>query len=205
MKGGDYMVRLDEIANDKFFKSLEQQQKFIEELYAPSRAMQAQLKMATSSYFHFVQQASSVYVPALQASQLIKASMIPMHKAIFPSVSPMDCAPWRELMAFQKSLQDLNATLPTQSIIEILDMDALDITEPSILDLNTDETLTDIESTTIEALSKDKKFITWFRLTFPDFANQPVQVIAKYFFHQILAPLIVQLLMLLINGSFKDE
>lgn len=42
MKGGDYMVRLDEIANDKFFKSLEQQQKFIEELYAPSRAMQAQ-------------------------------------------------------------------------------------------------------------------------------------------------------------------
>lgn len=108
-------------------------------------------------------------------------------------------------MAFQKTLQDLNATLPTQSIIEILDMDALDITEPSILDLNADETLTDIESTTIEALSKDTKFITWFRLTFPDFANQPVQVIAKYFFHQILAPLIVQLLLLLISGSFKDE
>jgi len=57
----------------------------------------------------------------------------------------------------------------------------------------------------IEALTKDKKFITWFRLTFPDFANQPAQVIAKYFFHQILAPLIVQLLLLLISGSFKDE
>ena len=199
------MVRLDEIANDKFFKSLEQQQKFIEELYAPSRALQAQLKMATSSYFQFVQQASSIYAPALQVSQLIKASMIPMHKAIFPSVSPMDCAPWRELMAFQKTLQDLNATLPTQSIIEILDMDALDITEPSILDLNADETLTDIESTTIEALTKDIKFITWFRSTFPDFANQPAQIIAKYFFHQILAPLIVQLLLLLISGSFKDE
>lgn len=199
------MVRLDEISNDKFFKSLEQQRKFIEELYAPSRAMQAQLNMATSSYFHFVQQASSVYVPALQVSQLIKDSMTSMHKSIFPTISPIDSAPWRELLAFQKSLQDLNATLPTQSITEILDMDALDITKPSELDLSTDETLTDIESTTIEALSKDKKFISWFRLTFPDLANQPVQVIAKYFFHQILAPLIVQLLLFLISGSFKDD
>ena len=84
-------------------------------------------------------------------------------------------------------------------------MDALDITEPSELDLSIDETLTDIESTTIEALSKDKKLISWFRLTFPDLANQPVQVIAKYFFHQILAPLIVQLLLFLISGSFKDD
>ena len=86
------MVRLDEISNDKFFKSLEQQRKFIEELYAPSRAMQAQLNMATSSYFHFVQQASSVYVPALQVSQLIKDSMTSMHKSIFPTISPIDSA-----------------------------------------------------------------------------------------------------------------
>jgi len=54
-----------------------------------------------------------------------------------------------------------------------------------------------INSSLLDAIEAQREIL--------DSLYAPAQVIAKYFFHQILAPLIVQLLLLLISGSFKDE
>lgn len=180
----------NDFISSSLLDAIEAQQKMLDSLYAPARAIQNQI--------------SQIYLPTKQINELIKASSISIPQFKIPSIPSAQLAAFRELSSYQETLQDLNDTLPTQSIADILSLDSLEITNPTNLDFD-DEVTSNTESTTIEALTKDKKFITWFRLTFPDFANQPAQVIAKYFFHQILAPLIVQLLLLLISGSFKDE
>lgn len=184
--------------------AIEAQQKMLDSLYAPARAIQNQMNLSIAPYAQISNQISQIYLPTKQINELIKASSISVPQFKIPSISSAQFAAFRELSSYQETLQDLNDTLPTQSIADILPLDSLEITNPTNLDFD-DEVTSNTESTTIEALTKDKKFITWFRLTFPDFANQPAQVIAKYFFHQILAPLIIQLLLLLISGSFKDE
>nr|DAQ94650.1 MAG TPA: hypothetical protein [Caudoviricetes sp.] len=184
--------------------AIEAQQKMLDSLYAPARAIQNQMNLSIAPYAQISNQISQIYLPTKQINELIKASSISIPQFKIPSIPSAQFATFRELSSYQETLQDLNDTLPTQSIADILPLDSLEITNPTNLDFD-DEVTSNTESTTIEALTKDKKFITWFRLTFPDFANQPAQVIAKYFFHQILAPLIVQLLLLLISGSFKDE
>lgn len=184
--------------------AIEAQQKMLDSLYAPARAIQNQMNLSIAPYAQISNQISQIYLPTKQINELIKASSISIPQFKIPSIPSAQFSAFRELSSYQETLQDLNDTLPTQSIADILPLDSLEITNPTNLDFD-DEVTSNTESTTIEALTKDKKFITWFRLTFPDFANQPAQVIAKYFFHQILAPLIVQLLLLLISGSFKDE
>lgn len=184
--------------------AIEAQQKMLDSLYAPARAIQNQMNLSIAPYAQISNQISQIYLPTKQINELIKASSISIPQFKIPSIPSAQFAAFRELSSYQETLQDLNDTLPTQSIADIFPLDSLEITNPTNLDFD-DEVTSNTESTTIEALTKDKKFITWFRLTFPDFANQPAQVIAKYFFHQILAPLIVQLLLLLISGSFKDE
>jgi hypothetical protein len=184
--------------------AIEAQQKMLDSLYAPARAIQNQMNLSIAPYAQISNQISQIYLPTKQINELIKASSISIPQFKIPSIPSAQLAAFRELSSYQETLQDLNDTLPTQSIADIFPLDSLEITNPTNLDFD-DEITSNTESTTIEALTKDKKFIAWFRLTFPDFANQPAQVIAKYFFHQILAPLIIQLLLLLISGSFKDE
>ena len=199
------MTKKNDLLTPSVFKTLEQQRQFLESLCLPSKAMQTQMNIATSAYSQIRKQIANMYVPAMQVNQIIRSSMISAPTVMIPNIPPVEISTLREFAAFQKSLQDLNAMLPTHSITDILDMDALVLTQPTDLDVNIEETLSDVETTTIDALSNDTGFISWFRLTFPDFANQPVQAMAKYFFHQILAPLIVQCLLLLINDSFKNK
>lgn len=194
----------NDFINSSLLDAIEAQRKMLDSLYAPARSIQNQMNLSTAPYAQISNQISQIYLPTKQINELIKASSISIPQFKIPSIPLAQLAAFRELSSYQETLQDLNDTLPTQSIADILSLDSLEITNPTNLDFD-DEVTSNTESTTIEALTKDKKFITWFRLTFPDFANQPAQVIAKYFFHQILAPLIVQLLLLLISGSFKDE
>lgn len=194
----------NDFINSSLLDAIEAQRKMLDSLYAPAQAIQNQINLSIAPYAQISNQISQIYLPTKQISELIKASSISIPQFKIPSISSAQFAAFRELSSYQETLQDLNDTLPTQSIADILPLDSLEITNPTNLDFD-DEVTSNTESTTIEALTKDKKFITWFRLTFPDFANQPAQVIAKYFFHQILAPLIIQLLLLLISGSFKDE
>lgn len=191
----------NDFISSSLLDAIEAQRKMLDSLYAPARAIQTQMNLSTAPYAQISNQISQIYLPTKQINELIKASSISIPQFKIPLAQ---LAAFRELSSYQETLQDLNDTLPTKSIADILPLDSLEITSPTNLDFD-DEVTSNTESTTIEALTKDKKFITWFRLTFPDFANQPAQVIAKYFFHQILAPLIVQLLLLLISGSFKDE
>lgn len=194
----------NDFISSSLLDAIEAQRKMLDSLYAPARAIQNQMNLSIAPYAQISNQISQIYLPTKQINELIKASTISIPQFKIPSISSTQFAAFRELSSYQETLQDLNDTLPTQSIADILPLDSLEITNPTNLDFD-DEVTSNTESTTIEALTKDKKFITWFCLTFPDFANQPAQVIAKYFFHQILAPLIVQLLLLLISGSFKDE
>lgn len=194
----------NDFISSSLLDAIEAQRKMLDSLYAPARAIQTQMNLSTAPYAQISNQISQIYLPTKQINELIKASSISIPQFKIPSIPLAQLAAFRELSSYQETLQDLNDTLPTQSIADILPLDSLEITNPTNLDFD-DEVTSNTESTTIKALTKDKKFITWFRLTFPDFANQPTQVIAKYFFHQILAPLIVQLLLLLISGSFKDE
>lgn len=194
----------NDFINSSLLDAIEAQRKMLDSLYAPAQAIQNQINLSIAPYAQISNQISQIYLPTKQINELIKASSISIPHFKIPSISSTQFAAFRELSSYQETLQDLNDTLPTQSIADILPLDSLEITNPTNLDFD-DEVTSNTESTTIEALTKDTKFITWFRLTFPDFANQPAQVIAKYFFHQILAPLIVQLLLLLISGSFKDE
>lgn len=194
----------NDFINSSLLDAIEAQRKMLDSLYAPARAIQNQINLSIAPYAQISSQISQIYLPTKQINELIKVSSISIPQFKIPSISSAQFAAFRELSSYQETLQDLNDTLPSQSIADILPLDSLEITNPTNLDFD-DEVISNTESTTIEALTKDTKFITWFRLTFPDFANQPAQVIAKYFFHQILAPLIVQLLLLLISGSFKDE
>lgn len=194
----------NDFISSSLLDAIEAQQKMLDSLYAPARAIQNQMNLSIAPYAQISNQIPQIYLPTKQINELIKASSISIPQFKIPSIPSAQFAAFRELSSYQETLQDLNDTLPTQSIADILPLDSLEITNPTNLDFD-DEVTSNTESTTIEALTKDKKFITWFRLTFPDFANQPAQVIAKYFFHQILAPLIIQLLLLLISGSFKDE
>lgn len=194
----------NDFINSSLLDAIEAQRKILDSLYAPAQAIQNQINLSIAPYAQISDQISQIYLPTKQINELIKASSISIPQFKISSISSAQFAAFRELSSYQETLQDLNDTLPTQSIADILPLDSLEITNPTNLDFD-DEITSNTESTTIEALTKDKKFITWFRLTFPDFANQPAQVIAKYFFHQILAPLIVQLLLLLISCSFKDE
>lgn len=194
----------NDFISSSLLDAIEAQRKMLDSLYAPARAIRNQINLSIAPYAQISNQISQIYLPTKQINELIKASIISIPQFKIPSIPSTQFAAFRELSSYQETLQDLNDTLPTQSIADILPLDSLEITNPTNLDFD-DEELSNTESATIEALTKDIKFITWFRLTFPDFANQPVQVIAKYFFHQILAPLIVQLLFLLISGSFKDE
>lgn len=194
----------NDFISSSLLDAIEAQRKMLDSLYAPARSIRNQINLSIAPYVQISNQFSQIYLPTKQINELIKASIISIPQFKIPSIPSTQFAAFRELSSYQETLQDLNDTLPTQSIADILPLDSLEITKPTNLDFD-DEVLSDTESTTIEALTKDMKFITWFRLIFPDFANQPAQVIAKYFFHQILAPLIVQLLLLLISGSFKDE
>lgn len=195
------MTLKNDFISSSLLDSIEAQRKMLDSLYAPTRAIRNQMNLSISPY---AQISNQIYLPTKQINKLIKASTISIPQFKIPSISSAQVAAFRKFSSYQETLQDLNDKLPTQSIADILPLDSLEITNPTNLDFD-DEILSNTESTTIEALTKDIKFITWFRLTFPDFANQPVQVIAKYFFHQILAPLIVQLLSLLISSSFKDK
>lgn len=198
----------NDFISSSLLDAIEAQRKMLDSLYAPARAIQNQMNLSIAPYAQISSQISNqisqIYLPTKQINELIKASIISTPQFKIPSISSAQFAAFRELSSYQETLQDLNDTLPTQSIADILPLDSLEITNPTNLNFD-DEVTSNTENTTIEALTKDIKFITWFRLTFPDFANQPAQVIAKYFFHQILAPLIVQLLLLLISGSFKEE
>ncbi len=194
----------NDFISSSLLDAIEAQQKMLDSLYAPARAIQNQMNLSIAPYAQISNQISQIYLPTKQINELIKASIISTPQFKIPSISSAQFAAFRELSSYQETLQDLNDTLPTQSIADILPLDSLEITNPTNLNFD-DEVTSNTENTTIEALTKDIKFITWFRLTFPDFANQPAQVIAKYFFHQILAPLIVQLLLLLISGPFKEE
>lgn len=198
------MTLKNDFISSSLLDSIEAQRKMLDSLYAPARAIQNQMNLSIAPYAQISNQISQLYLPTKQINELIKASIISIPQFKIPSISSAQFAAFRKFSSYQETLQDLNDKLPTRSIADILPLDSLEITNPTNLDFD-DEVLSNTESTTIEALTKDIKFITWFRLTFPDFANQPVQVIAKYFFHQILAPLIVQLLSLLISGSFKDK
>lgn len=107
----------------------------------------------------------------------------------------IDSKTWQSVAAYHNILSDLSDVFKSTSVIDYIDVSNIENEEIKYEESSLEESSDDfqeIETEIVNTLAKDDKFISWFRSKFPTFSNAPAEVIAKYFFCYIIAPIIVQ-------------
>ena len=110
----------NDFISSSLLDAIEAQRKMLDSLYAPARAIRNQMNLSIAPYAQISNQISQIYLPTKQINELIKASIISIPQFKIPSIPSAQFAAFRELSSYQETLQDLNDTLPTQSIADIL-------------------------------------------------------------------------------------